>query len=293
MEQGAGCILFALTPIPPYSITPSLHSSSTPILPLPRTPIPKEFPVNPFQKKVGLRVLGVHVAVILLALIIPALKGCFTPKPKNIETFFVEIGGPVSVDPVPQQAKPEPTVVEPAPVPEPVKPKPKPIPQPKPKPKVEKPKPKPKPKEPEKPKWKPTKVDPSKSRRIEPKPSKPTISAKDIEDSLSNIAKPASSSTKKSSGDPNRFGYYYSQVMAKLHAVWTPPSSISSISRPAEVRFTMRSNGAITARQLTVSSGNTIFDQTVMAAANSISMLPKPPSDYNFDYVIVPFAMPE
>ena len=256
--------------------------------------------MNEFQRKISLRVVGVHAAIIFLMIVIPALRGCFKPKPKEIVTF-IEFGAPaepVSVQPVSQMAEPEPPAPapqpEPAPIPEPVKPKPKPVPIEKPKPKpIEKPKPKPidkpKPVEPEKPKWKP--VDPKDikiGKPVNPSPKVPVVTSADIKKALSGIA-----SSSKSTGDPNRFSYYYSQVMAKLHAAWVPPSTVSSISRPAEVRFSMRSNGTVTARKLTTSSGNPAFDQTVMKAANSVGVLPRPPSDYNFDYVIVPFAMPE
>ncbi len=233
----------------------------------------------PFQKKVGLRVLGIHGVVIFLVVASSLMRGCFRPKPREITTF-VEFGEPmpqVDVMPVSKMAEPESSEPAPAPIPAPKKIKPKPVP----KPKVEKPKPKPK--------WTP--VDPKKikiGKKVNKQPAKPLISSADIKKALSGI-----SSSRKSSGDPNRFSYYYSQVMAKLHAAWVPPSSVSSVSRPAEVRFSMRSNGTVTARKLITSSGNSVFDQTVMTAANRVGLLPKPPPDYNFDYVIVPFAMPE
>ena len=248
--------------------------------------------MNAFQKKIAWRVVGVHVAVVAVFWLCSVIPHCFRPKPKEIVTF-IEFGGPapqVDVTPVSQMAEPEPPAPEPkpAPIPEPVKPKPKPksTPKPKPKPKVEKPKPK----EPEKPKKKKYTApkDIKIGKKVNEQPAKPSISSADIKKAMSGITSP-----RKSSGDPNRFSYYYSQVMAKLHAAWVPPSSVSSVSRPAEVRFSMRSNGTVTARKLITSSGNSVFDQTVMTAANRVGLLPKPPPDYNFDYVIVPFAMPE
>jgi protein TonB len=101
--------------------------------------------MNAFQQKITLRVLGVHAVIIFLMIVIPAIRSCFRPKPKEIITF-IEFGGPapqVSVEQVSHMAEPEPPAPtpapepEPAPIPEPVKPKPKPKP-------VEKPKPKPK-----------------------------------------------------------------------------------------------------------------------------------------------------
>lgn len=234
---------------------------------------------NDFQKKIGLRVVGIHVVVVLVLVVGSLTRGCFRPKPKEEIATFIEFGAPapqVEVVPVSQMAEPEP----PTPAPEP---KPAPIPE------SVKSKPKPKPKEPAKPKWKP--VDPKKikiGKKVNESPAKPTISSADIKKALAGISSP-----RKSSGDPSQFSYYYGQVMAKLHAVWVPPSTVSGISHPAEVRFSMRSNGTVTARKLTRSSGNIVFDQTVMKAANRVGVLPKPPPGYNFDYVIVPFAMPE
>ncbi len=240
---------------------------------------------NAFQKKIGLRVVVIHVALILVLVVGSFLRGCFRPKPKEEIATFIEFGAPapqVEVVSVSQLAEPEASRPKPAPIPEPVKPtpKPKPKPTPKPKPKVEKPKPK-----------KPRYTPPDKikiGKKVNEQPSKPTISSADIKKAMSDISSP-----RKSSGDPSRFSYYYSQVMAKLHAAWVPPNTVGAISRPAEVRFSMRSNGSVTARKLTTSSGNAVFDQTVMKAANRVGVLPKPPPDYNFDYVIVPFAMPE
>lgn len=237
--------------------------------------------MNAFQRKITKRVVGVHVAVVFLVAVIPFMRGCFTPKPKEIVTFVVmeDSGPPVSIQQVAHLPDPEPPTPEPpAPkIPEPVKKKPVPI------------KKKPVPVKKKKPKSRLTKPKDIKiGKRVNATPKAPTLSEKDIQKELSGVTSPV-----KSSGDPNRFSYYYSQVMAKLHAAWVPPSTVGSISRPAEVRFSMRSNGAITARKLTTSSGNSVFDQTVMKAANRVGVLPKPPADYNFDYVIVPFAMPE
>ncbi|MCK4564493.1 MAG: TonB C-terminal domain-containing protein [Verrucomicrobia bacterium] len=242
--------------------------------------------MNAFQKRITLRVLGVHATVIFLVAVVPLMRGCFKPKPKEIVTFVVvdNSGPPVNVQQVSHMPDPEPPAPEPEPerIPEPVKEKPVPI-KKKPEPIKKKPEPVKKPKQrlarPED-----IKIGP----KVKSTPKKPTVSERDIKSALAGITSPA-----KSSGDPNRFSHYYSQVMAKLHAAWVPPSTVGSISRPAEVRFSMRSNGAITARKLTTSSGNSVFDQTVMKAANRVGVLPKPPADYNFDYVIVPFAMPE
>jgi TonB family protein len=256
--------------------------------------------MNAFQRKITLRVVGIHAAIILVFLIGSLFRSCTRPKPPEIITF-IEFGGPapqVDVEQVSEMSNPEPEVEqppppepEPAPIPEPVKKKPEPIKKPDPVKKKPEPIKKAEPVKKPEPTWKPVE---SKNIKIgkkvgDPTPKPKSVSAADIKKAIGAIG----SSPSKSSGNPNRFNYYYSQVMAKLHAVWVPPSNVSSISGSAELKIFMRSNGSITSRKIIKSSGNSSFDQTVMKAANSVTMLPKPPSDYNFNYVVVPFAMPE
>lgn len=255
--------------------------------------------MNEFKRKITVRVVGVHAAVILLMLAIPALRGCFKPKPKEIVTF-IEFGAPaepVSVEAVSQMADPEPVrpppapEPEPAPIPEPVKPKPKPVELPKPKP-IEKPKPvekpKPKPAEPEKPKWKP--VDPKDikiGKTVNSSPKPPSITSADIKKALAGIA----SSAPVSSGNPSQFNDYYAQVMSLFYTHWKPPAAASSATGSAIVRISMRSNGQITKRAKIKGSGDALYDRTVMDAVNAVSTMPRPPADYPYDFVEVVFTL--
>jgi TonB family protein len=244
-----------------------------------------------FRRRVAWRVAGAHLAVVFLVGVVPLMRGCFKKKPREIVTF-IEFGAPapqVEVETVSQMADPEPAAPapdpEPAPIPEPAKPKPKPVPKPKPKPKVEKPKPKPKPK-PEKPKWKP--VDPKKikiGKRVNETPSKPAVSEAEIKRALSGIA---SSSPASSAGNPSEFGAYDAQVFRIFHGAWTRPGTPGT--RPAMVKISFLRNGHITRRVLKQGSGDPSFDQSVMAAVNSISMLPKPPAGYP-DNIVVRFSV--
>jgi len=239
--------------------------------------------MNEFQRKITQRVFGVHAAVIFLMIAIPAIRGCFKPRPKEIVTF-IEFGGPapqVSVEQVTRMAEPEPPRPEPAPIPEPVKPKPKPT--PKPKPKVGKPKPKPK--EPVKPKWKP--VDPKNikiGKKVKEKSSKPAVTSSDIKKALSGI-----SSTP--AGDPSQFNDYYAWVMNLFYNHWSPPASATSATGSAIVRISMRKNGQITKRAKIKGSGDALYDRTVMDAVNAVGTMPKPPSNYPYDYVEVIFTL--
>jgi len=65
--------------------------------------------MNAFQRKITLRVVGVHAAIIFLMIVIPAIKGCFKPRPKEIVTF-IEFGAApatVNLQPVAKMAEPD------------------------------------------------------------------------------------------------------------------------------------------------------------------------------------------
>jgi protein TonB len=248
--------------------------------------------MNEFQRKITLRVVGVHVAVIFLLLVTSLTKGCFRPKPREIVTF-IEFGGPapqVSVEQVEQMAEPEPAAPEPpAPIPEPVKakpkPKPKPIEKPKPKPKLEAPKPKPV----EKPKWKPTPVDQiKKGKKVgDSSPRPKSVSAADIKRALSGIA----SSSPSSSGNPSQFNDYYARIMSLFYNHWTPPATASAATGSTVVRISILKNGQITKRKKIKGSGDSLYDKTVMDAVNAVSTMPRPPSNYPYDYVEIIFTL--
>lgn len=241
-----------------------------------------------FQRQIALRVVGIHAAIIFLMVAIPALRGCFKPKPKELVTFieFAEPAAAVSVETV--AWLPEPAAAEPPPpelpesIPEPPKrkvleAKPKEMPQPKskPKPKVQKPK------------WKPTSAKDIKiGKRIESKPAPSALSAKDIEKALSGIT----SSSSRSAVHPNAFNAYYAQVRNLFYGHWQAPAS-SGATGATVVKVSFRKNGQISKRAKISSSGDALYDRTVMDAVNAISMLPRPPSDYPYDYVEVEFAL--
>ena len=252
--------------------------------------------MNAFQRKITWRVLLLHLGVILYFIAFSSLKGCFRPKPKPEIVTFIEFGSPapqVSVEPVSQMSEPEPPAPapepEPAPIPEPPKPKPKPkpVPKPKPKPKVENPKPKPKPKpEPKKPKWTPKKASEIKiGKKVNETPSKPRVSSSDISKAMSGISTPSGGAT----GNPSQFNDYYGRVMSLFYNHWKPPASGSSMGSTV-VRISIQKNGRITKRKKTRSSGSAVYDKTVMDAVNAISTLPRPPSNYPYDYVEVVFT---
>jgi TonB family protein len=247
--------------------------------------------MNAFQKKITLRVLGIHAAIVVLMFLVSVVPSCFKKKDKDIVTFieFGEAAPAVSVQQVANMTEPEPTPPEPepepAPIPEPVKKKPEPI---KKKPEPIKKKPEPVKSKPPKPKWKPTKVDPTKSKVIKATPTKPTVTNRDISEALNNIQK--TSNNTGPAGNPDAISAYDSHIYSVFYNAWSQPGTPGS--RPAEVTISIQSNGRIKTRTLTRSSGDTQFDATVMVAVRSISIFPrKPPTGYPLDNIVVQFRI--
>ena len=245
--------------------------------------------MNAFERRIALRVVGVHAGIIVVLLLTSLMKGCFKPKPKEIVTF-IEFGAPAAavsvqqVSKMPEPAAPTPAPApasKPAPIPEPVKPKPRPQPTPK-------PKPTPKPAEPKKPKWTPTKasdIDPSKAKKVNEAPNKPALSSADISEALEGIA------SQGSSGAPSQFNAYIASIGIYFRRYWTPPPSASPASGVAVVRISMLKNGQITKRVKIQSSGDANYDKTVMDAVNAVSTVPRPPTNFPRDYVEVEFEI--
>lgn len=258
--------------------------------------------MNTFQRKVTLRVLGIHGAVILVLLMTSGLKGCFRKKEKPDIVTFIEFGAaapmvqPQAVESMPDPTPPEPAPPEPAPEPEPTpapipepvkKPLPKPAPKPKPKPRpVEKPKPK----EPEKPEWKPTPVDQIKVSKKRIEPEKPPLSTKEIQQALQGIQSPSAKKTTGPIGNPDAIAAYDAHIYSQFYNAWERPGSPGS--RPAKVTISISSSGRVISSRLSQSSGDSAFDASVMAAVRRVASLAKPPpSGYPRDNIIVQFRL--
>ena len=78
--------------------------------------------MNAFQKKITLRVLGIHAAIVILMFLVSVVPSCFKKKDKDIVTFieFGEAAPAVSVQQVANMTEPEPTPPEPEPEPVPI-----------------------------------------------------------------------------------------------------------------------------------------------------------------------------
>ena len=231
--------------------------------------------MNAFQKKVTLRVFGIHVVVIFLVTIVPLMQSCFRTKPKELVTF-IEFGAPaepVAVETVSHMADPEPPPPDPPPVeiPEPVKKKPEPV-----------------KKKPEPVKKKPTYTRPEDikiGKRVNETPKTPAISQNQIRQSLSGITKSA-----PTSGNPSEISAYDALIHRSFNNAWAKPAS--SATRPAQVTISLSSSGGVTSFRLSQSSGDSQFDASVMNAVRGVKRLSrKPPKGYPLSGIVVGFEI--
>jgi TonB family protein len=245
-----------------------------------------------YKNRVATRVLSVHISVIMLALVIPFLRGCFKPKPKDLITF-IEFGTPapaVEITEVPELKNPtlapEEFITPPDRIPKP----PKDTPPPK-RPEKKPPKKKPPPKKPPKKhsNWKSTSVDDirkeiKKSNRVKATKNTKSLSDSDIRNALKNIT---SRSPTQRVGNSTSFAAYDATITRIFTQAWRQPPSPGN--RPAKVKISIRDSGKIIRRTLVQRSGDAGYDQTVMRAAQSISTLPHPPKGYPDRSFIIKF----
>lgn len=252
--------------------------------------------MNERQKRVFSWVSGAHLATVILVLVLPAIKGCFRPKPKEIITF-VDLSAPPPPPPEPEvEHKPKPT-------PEPVKiskiPPPKPVrtnsvpkkPEPK--------KPTPKKPEPAKPETKkpavtntPPKPTPKseaerlaavrQNRPIPPpkgptRPTQPAARPLDFSGLRSALDSAATGSGSGGSGVYSPFAGYYEGVERQMYAVWQQPTGVPvSLTVAAVVR--VERDGRVSLKSITRRSGHAALDQSVQNALNATTRLPAPPA---------------
>jgi len=241
--------------------------------------------MNRFERRVTLRVLAVHAAVVLFVILQSALQGCFRPKPKQEIITYIDFGAPAptpEVQEVQKMSEPEPA---PAPEPEPT-PAPKPAPKPTPKP-TPKPEPKPERKpEPKKPDWKP--VDPSQikiGKKVDDPAPQPKISQSEIKSALKDVVESSAPV-----GNPSEIAAYDALIHKTFYNAWTQPAVAAA--RPAEVTISITSTGRIKSWRLSLSSGDPAYDATVQDAVKRIASLPRnPPAGYPLDNIVIKFSL--
>jgi len=235
-----------------------------------------------YKNRVAIRVMSVHISVILLALVIPFLRGCFRSKPKELITF-IEFGSPpaaVETVNVPAHTPSPPSHHEPPPQIE------NKIPDP--------PKDRTPPKQTEHIKpprrhssWKRTSVDEIRkeiknTQRVRATSTTPTLTQREIEQNLRGIVNHS-----HRIGNSTSFAAYEATVTRIFTQAWRQPSAPGR--RPAKVKIFIQDSGKIIRRTLIQKSGDSEYDQTVMRAVRSISVLPRPPKGYPDRTFIIKF----
>ena len=249
--------------------------------------------MNRFERRVVLRVLGIHVAVVLFLLMQSVLQGCFHPKPPAaIEVgLIVERGRSTSTPAVqevaqmdePESPAEETPVEEPTPVEEVAPPVELPVPVPQDVQPERKKDPEPEKKESD---WKPVSLDDMKKQMgeapkkvVNPQPAPQKI---DVQGEFSDLT------TASSAGNPNANAAYDALIHKVFRNAWARPAAPAM--RPAKVTISITSNGRIKSWKLTQSSGDSQYDESVKNAAKKISILPrKPPSGYPLDGITIEF----
>ncbi|MGE4490248.1 MAG: TonB C-terminal domain-containing protein [Kiritimatiellales bacterium] len=242
---------------------------------------------RPADRKIFWWVLGTHGGILFLLLVIPWLKGCFRPKPKEIVTFVDIAPPPAASESIAEPtAEPEPSIPEPvkkpAPLPPPtntppkkVESKPKPSP-PKPAPKKPDPPPtKTKPKTEPKKQWKPTEVVRQDRKVANPNaPKQPQVDFSRVKSALQSAAGGTGSGS--SSGSVG--GSYSSLIYTRMYALWRQPP-MEPIGTTGEVTVCVERNGRVSSKYISRRSGNANFDRSLQEVLNQTITLPVPPSD--------------
>ncbi len=243
--------------------------------------------------------IALHLTIVAATVVTIIVKTVFKPEPTEpIQPFEM-------VEPSPEQpqAQPEPsetlpqiqaednlTPIEPVEIPEQVETPPEPKVQPEPTPPEPKPTPKPAPKKPNKPKPAPkmsyadfAKKNPNvANRKVSQKPrtaKAPKIGS--IRANTSNISSIANISTKggTSAAMRNILSAYIQEIHRRAKSNWAVPVAAQNVDYATKIEFKVDKNGRISGLRISVSSGNTEFDNSVMAAMRSITLPPPPDNE--------------
>lgn len=218
--------------------------------------------------------------VVLVGLFLATIIETLKPKEKQHVFEMVSPPGeqstaaaePPSEPPPPDIAMPElPPVPEMADVPEPVEPPPEPAPPPpKPKPAPDKPKPKVM-----------TEAEFQKQfGRPEPRQQttqarpRPSVNAPRIE--VPKLVAPSNPSSSAASEQPltqqqmSELGKYSARLRSRIDTAWAKPGSLAGVRVAATVIFDVSASGRVTNARLKPGSGNSAFDQSVLAAFRKV-----------------------
>ena len=237
---------------------------------------------NPFWRNTLFSAIA-HIAVIL-GLIIWSVTSCIMRRKSREITTFVDLQLEMPAVPAPASA-PEP--VSP-PSPEPAPPRPAPIPEPTP----------PKPEKPKTPAPKPEKPKVEVSKKVVQRTAKPTVAKVDetkLRQMLSD-ALPTTSRATVSGSAEIAFAGYLTQVHNAMYEVWQQPSALAGRrGLLTQMQIRVRRDGVITRRNMLKPSGNTLMDNSVTRAVESVNSLPPLPHGFGSDYkdITIDFELTE
>lgn len=118
--------------------------------------------------------------------------------------------------------------------------------------------------------------------RTPPKPATPPLSPEEIKRLL---AQGARISDRTSVPDEIAHGsWYYAMVRQKMYDAWIQPGASVPAGKSTEVTLRILRDGTIARRQITRSSGNSVMDESVRRAVESVSKMPPLPSEWSAAY---------
>ncbi len=90
-------------------------------------------------------------------------------------------------------------------------------------------------------------------------------------------------------GKPSDFGWYFSSLRDRYYAVWAPPSVPDAGSLVVTLKLRVKRDGTVLGHELIKSSGNSLMDGSVLAAAEQVPKIdPLPPGLGKEDVVEIP-----
>ena len=81
-------------------------------------------------------------------------------------------------------------------------------------------------------------------------------------------------------GPPSDFGEYAGHLRDKYYAVWIPPSVPDAQSLVVTLKIRVKRDGTVLGQELVKSSGNSLMDGSVMAAAQQVTTIPPLPDGF-------------
>jgi len=265
--------------------------------------------ISPLYKRVFQWVSGTHIGLLLFALVlslvsceeeIKAVQSASLPPPPpeplavNQRDPSERIQKPLDLDLstlilMPEEAlkasRPRPKPPEPKPEP----PKPEPEPEPKPEPKPPEPEPEPEPE----PKPEPARIsyeefvkkfgrpEPT-SRPPRPRPAEP-VPVPDIRvdsSAFDNLlaASDRSLAAGMSAAEQRVLMTYGEALVARLNAAWIRPPSLAGRDLHADVSFRLGRDGTLSGARIVRSSGNALFDDSILQVFRTVRRVQRPPA---------------